>query len=231
MGLAGPEEAAALEARMAKDEELALLVARLEYAATIEARAVPPVAPPPGVRSRLMKQVRPDPVQAPNSWGLALAAGIAVLVGGAALVLYSQEKQKARTFGERAATAQAEASQARDELKSLEREEEALRGQLSSTDQQVASLKARDALSQIKIATLTSQLQNSPQAIAFVAWDAARQRGLLKTANLPAAGADKDYQLWIIDPAYKMPVNAGVLPVGDGAPAAQFRPLQPITKA
>ena len=126
----------------------------------------------------------------------------------------------------RKATRRARLSQA--ELQAAQKDAQAMRAELESTRQTVASLQARDELSQIKIATLTSLIQKTPNALAVVAWDGDRQRGLVKTTNVPAIRPDQDYQLWIIDPTYKQPVSAGTF-TAEGS--AQFIPTHPISKA
>ena len=45
------------------------------------------------------------------------------------------------------------------------------------------------------------------------------QRGVFVVQNLKPLPADKDYQLWVIDPKYPTPVSAGVFQVdADGMP-------------
>ncbi len=91
-------------------------------------------------------------------------------------------------------------------------------------------LKTQADLAQFKIATLSSMLGNSPQALAVAVWNPARQEGLLTVEKLPALAKDQDYQLWVVDPKYKDPVNGGVFSVDpDGVARVQFKPDQPIT--
>lgn len=100
------------------------------------------------------------------------------------------------------------------------------------TKQQIARLEKRNAFAQVQIATLASQLQNAPTATATVVWDAERQEGVLKVANVPPTDPDRDYQLWIVDPEYKQPVDAGVFSVAsDGARKIQFKPRLKVTSA
>lgn len=80
----------------------------------------------------------------------------------------------------------------------------------------IAALQHRDTLSQIRIASLTSQLDSAPKATAVVVWDADKQEGVLRTADVPPAGRERDYQLWIVDPQYGQPVDAGVFDVAQG---------------
>ena len=90
----------------------------------------------------------------------------------------------------------------------------------------------RDALAQMQVATLTSQIKNAPEATAAVVWDPELQRGVLNTTNVPANAADRDYQLWIVDPKYRQPVDAGVFTVEKSGRARYvFKPKSPITSA
>jgi len=93
-------------------------------------------------------------------------------------------------------------------------------------------LKLQADLAQFKIATLSSMLGNSPQALAVAVWNPARQEGLLTVEKLPVLAKDQDYQLWVVDPKYKDPVNGGVFSVDpDGVARVPFKPDQPITSA
>lgn len=261
LGLLEPQEATEFKARLVRDGELAELVARLEAAAAALGRNVPPSPPPPALKMRLLGEIRPaaasvsawQTFSAPR-W--ALAASFALLAGAAGMgLLYghadreakdlkeelqanqsalSKSQFRARQFQARIAQIQADEGSTEKtretlqaELKAAQKDAQILRTELESTRQTVATLQARDELSQIKIATLTSLIQKTPNALAVVAWDGGRQRGLLKTSNMPAR-PDQDYQLWIIDPAYKQPVSAGTF---QAQGAAQFKPMQPISKA
>jgi anti-sigma-K factor RskA len=100
------------------------------------------------------------------------------------------------------------------------------------TRKELAQLQQQDAASQMKIAMLTSQLASAPNATAVVVWDAEKQEGVLKVANVPQTAADRDYQLWIVDPQYGQPVDAGVFNVeGDGATEIRFKPKEKVTSA
>ena len=88
-------------------------------------------------------------------------------------------------------------------------------------------------LARMKIATLASMLGNSPQALAVAVWDPEHQRGVLSVAKLPALAADKDYQLWIIDPEYTNPVNGGIFQVdpATGEGRYEFKGNRPVEQA
>ena len=74
-------------------------------------------------------------------------------------------------------------------------------------------LQVEGDLAQFKIATLASMAGNSPQALAVAVWNPSTQKGLLRVEGLAALASDKDYQLWLIDPAYPAPVDGGVFTV------------------
>jgi anti-sigma-K factor RskA len=105
---------------------------------------------------------------------------------------------------------------------------------LASAQTRIASLQhdlqAQGTLADFKIATLVSQLKNSPQAIAVAVWNPAKQEGVLKVDKLPALAADKTYQLWVVDPQYPHPVDGGVFTVDPktGEQRVTFTGKQPI---
>ena len=87
------------------------------------------------------------------------------------------------------------------------------------------ALRTRQALAKVKVATLAAQNEAYAKGVAVVVWDAEKQQGIVKLANLPGLAAGQDYQLWIIDPKYPPPVSAGVVPVGaDGFAHVAFTP-------
>jgi anti-sigma-K factor RskA len=92
-------------------------------------------------------------------------------------------------------------------------------------------LKAQGDLAQFKITTLASLLNNSPQALAVAVWNPASQEGVLKVEKLPALAADKDYQLWVVDPQYPAPVDGGVFTVDPqtGEARIQFKAKQQVS--
>jgi anti-sigma-K factor RskA len=102
----------------------------------------------------------------------------------------------------------------------------------SQLEKRIAHLEQRDIFAQVQIATLSSKLENAPDANAVVVWDERRQRGVLKVTQVPRNAADRDYQLWMVDPRYKNPVSAGVFHVGnDGALRIPFQPATPVREA
>jgi anti-sigma-K factor RskA len=98
--------------------------------------------------------------------------------------------------------------------------------------QEARELRARDSLAKVKIATLSAQVDAYAKASAVIVWDAEKQRGIIKLANVPRPEAGKDYQLWVIDPKYPEPVSGGLVPVNEeGLARVSFEPDKPISKA
>jgi anti-sigma-K factor RskA len=111
--------------------------------------------------------------------------------------------------------------------------------QLALANQRLAETESRarrDAdLASFKISTLASLLGNSPQALAVAVWNPARQEGVLSVDKLPALAADQDYQLWIVDPQYPNPVDAGVFTVDPATGGAHItfkgnKPIRAVAK-
>jgi anti-sigma-K factor RskA len=106
--------------------------------------------------------------------------------------------------------------------------------QVSAAQTQIVALTARmqreGDLAQMKISTLASLLGNTPQAQAVAVWNPARQEGVISLAKLPLAGADKDYELWVI-PEGKgaTPIAAGLVSIAaDGSGRSVFRADKPV---
>ncbi|MES2697825.1 MAG: anti-sigma factor [Verrucomicrobiota bacterium] len=107
--------------------------------------------------------------------------------------------------------------------------------QLDDAKVRIATLSAeivveRD-LANYKISVLASLAKDQPQALAVAVWDPAKKTGVLKVEKLPALAANQDYQLWIVDPQYKDPVDGGVFTVdpATGATRVSFSAKQPVT--
>ncbi|MGB8463773.1 MAG: anti-sigma factor, partial [Terrimicrobiaceae bacterium] len=110
----------------------------------------------------------------------------------------------------------------------LETRISALESERDQLQVRVASLEARDPLRDIQPVMLAAQ-RGAPAGAQIVAlWDPQRKSGALHLAKLPDPAPGKDYQLWIITPESKKPVDAGIIP-----PASQclsFSATQPVTQ-
>ncbi len=97
---------------------------------------------------------------------------------------------------------------------------------------ELARLTKTNELNRVQIATLQSTVAEYKQGVAVVVWNSDTQQGILKLEKMPPVEQGKDYQLWVVDPAKKTPVNAGVVQVDDkGFAKVEFKPVAEISKA
>ncbi len=244
------------EAQLAADLELEQWVRELREttgALALTAQATPS----PRLKTNLLNQIQaaPDkvasvePINAPTPFRIstwipwAVAAGFALVAGWLGMEALLSREQTALMQTE----AQFAGIALRDAQNHLVAERIVLNRQiaadgeqladaqrrLTDTARQLASLtresKVQDDLSQLKIATLSSMLGNSPQALAVAVWNPAQQEGVFTVEKLPAAAAGQDYELWVIDPQQPKPVSGGVFTVGtDGRARMLFKPETPV---
>lgn len=240
LGMLAGEEAAAFRAALAKDPELQALVDDSAEAAASLTHALPGAKAPSEVLHRLLTQIRSERMHgaAPRAkaattewnwmpWALAASIATAAIVGvlaGAKVATFNAQ--------ERIANLDAQIEQADAERERLVKLVADLKVERTAMEKRIADLRQRDALSQVKIATLKVQLKAYAQVIAVAVWDAAAQQGVMRFDNLPAAAADRDYQMWIIDPRYDAPVSAGIFTAGTGGGMeVKFKPDRPIALA
>lgn len=87
-------------------------------------------------------------------------------------------------------------------------------------------------LSNIEVSVLGSKFESAPSASAVVVWDPEKQAGVIKLTGVPEPDAGSDYQLWIIDPQYKTPVDGGIITVRtDGISTVSFHGDRVISDA
>jgi anti-sigma-K factor RskA len=225
LGALESEERQAFERELEGDAELRRLVAELRGVSLAVAGTSPSVEPSAGMRARLLlafdEQAPPRPAQpgrrpaAYIPW--ALAAGLAALC-----LLLGYQLQGLR--------GQLDARQHR--IDELNRVADRLSAERADLQHAVLSLQQSNRLANMRIAVMSAQLQANPKAVAVSVWDNERQTGVLVVHHLKPPPPGKDYQLWIIDPGYPSPVDAGVLKVdaqGDGR--EDFSARRPIQHA
>jgi anti-sigma-K factor RskA len=230
------EEAAEFRAALQADPALQQTVDDFTAGAAALVYGLPITKAPPGVLSRVLAEVRgskPAPVAQLRLSFLpwAVAASFAV----AATIFYFKMSELHRTaldLRERHDAVLLEKAKAEEERQQSAERLAAANSERDALQKQISVLQSRDALAQVKIATLKSQLAAYAKVGAVAVWDAEKQTGIVKLDNLPEAGAGKDYQLWIIDPKYPAPVSAGVVAAEAGGVArVSFKPDRPITGA
>ncbi len=234
LGLLGGHEQVAFETALARDPELQHLTDGLRETAAGLAQLAAAGPPPPAVRARVLASVTSAapalPDQAPvfllPAWlGWSVAACLALAVS-----LLVRDNSALSDERQRLLERQALAQETSASLKNLLEAERILsRAQL---DQLRIAQQTTD-VAQLKIAALASLLSNSPAAQAIAVWNPATQEGVLDVSSLPALATDQDYQLWVVDPQYANPVDAGVFQVEptSGGKHFIFKPRQPVRTA
>jgi anti-sigma-K factor RskA len=222
LGALDAEETRAFDRQLQEDPELRALVADLRGITQLLAGTSSAREAPIGQRSRLIMEME-EPRGARRG---ALAGGVlpwALAAGLAALCLiFAWQTQSLRS--------ELEASQHR--VEALNRIADTLRTEGADLRQSVLTLQQSNRLANMRIALLNSQLRSDPQAVAVSVWDNDRQSGVVVLRHLKPPPQNKDYQLWIIDPRYPAPVDAGVLSVdASGNGRVDFKAKRPIQNA
>ncbi len=92
---------------------------------------------------------------------------------------------------------------------------------------EIAEARQSTSLGQLTFVTLTSPEPGHENAKVAVAWHPEKQTGVITIANMPPAGAGRDYQLWAVDANHPDPINAGIIHVDpNGITRVQFKPDQ-----
>ncbi len=144
-----------------------------------------------------------------------------------------------RRYQKAMAEAERSASQLQTQLAESAKATEALKQELAHRTEIADDLKqelakaiqAHDS-AKTQIAMLQSTVAEYKQGVAVVVWNPEKQEGILKLEKMPPVETGKDYQLWVVDPAHKTPVNAGIVKVDDkGFAKVDFKPVVDITDA
>jgi anti-sigma-K factor RskA len=259
LDLLTPAEQAEFTAALAEHPELAAIAASLRSTAAELAHTAPAAEPPADLKIRLLKTIAGDAsaARAPivtasrstilpfQTWiGFATAACFACLAAYFAQAYFNQsalnsafrDQQNLADLSLRSTKNQLAAERliAQRELADAAKRAADTAALITTLESRLAETKqqlfAQGTLADYKIATLASLLGNSPQAVAVAVWNPASQEGVLTVQKLPALAADKDYQLWVIDPQYSIPVDGGVFKVDPttGEGRLVFHPNRPV---
>ena len=151
--------------------------------------------------------------------------------------------KEAQDEGELLKTAVAKTGAVNDLLKQnlakAEASSQSLQQQLSESTKAAGDLKQELArvinlndTAKTQIAMLQSTVKEYKQGVAVVVWNSEKQEGILKLEKMPPVETGKDYQLWVVDPSKKTPVNAGVVRVdAKGFAKVDFKPTLDIQQA
>jgi anti-sigma-K factor RskA len=230
LGALTPEETGAFESALGRDVELQQFVTALRSSRDALAGSLPALAPPPALKQKILDQIaaqaRPTPAPASLAagsvrWFNWLPWALAACLAGLCAISVFEQKNLRQTIGEQA-----------QQLIDLNQLANGLRNQAQNLQTAVATLRETNRLANLRIAMLNSMLADSPKAVAVSLWDDQQQRGVFLVQNLKPLAADRDYQLWVMDPKYPSPVSAGVFQVdAQGNVRLQFKADKPIDTA
>ncbi len=116
------------------------------------------------------------------------------------------------------------------EIESLRKGEADAKTQSAKLTAEVAALKHQEQESQLQITTLQSKVWEYRRSEMLVVWDQKRSQGVVMLDKMPKVDSDKDYQLWVVDPAKPDPVSAGVVTVDSkGSGKTSFKPVEAVS--
>ena len=244
LGMLHGVEATAFQAALVATPELQRMVNEIAETAAAITRALPAANAPSEILPRLLTQIRSERMHGPvspaqaesagfNWMPWALAASIAIAAGAGFL---AGAKVTSVNSAERITQLSSKMERGDAEQQRLAAIIAALNEERVAMEKRVSDLRQRDAIFQVRIATLKVQKTALEKAYAnvaaFVIWDASGQNGVMRFDKLPQAAAGKVYQMWAIDPRYQAPVSAGVFSAEPGREFdVKFKPTREIATA
>jgi anti-sigma-K factor RskA len=211
IGAATAEEARMLAEHLASCESCRRTRDEFAEAATLLARDLDPVAPPPEVREHVIETIAEEDAEEDNviesrrrfihPWWLATAATFFLALWGW------------REFGIRVARENVRSQLA--QIEQLKVENSLLHEQKEKLSAEMSSLGSPDT----RAIALAGQ-QISPSASARVFLEPGKRRAIVFFQSLPSNPKDKSYQLWIIRADQPKPMSAGVFDVDNAGGAS-----------
>ncbi len=252
-------ERSAFETELKADRELRRLVDQLRAAAANVALLAPLAEPSAFLRERILADIADRsptssdhvvPFRLPHWTGWAAAVCFIVATGYFAVanfntrsqanLLRESERLARIESGNLSNLLEAERLISRQQIADLKNSQAdvatlgtRLNAERASATAQIADLKQQNALADLKIDSLASLVTGTPDARAIAVWNPHTQEGVLTVTKLPALPEGKDYQLWVVDPQYPIPVDGGVFQVDPvtGEARVTFKPNKPVATA
>ena len=173
-------------------------------------------------------------------WGSLAAAACLALMALTFRIGQDQLATRARVAEEAARLAEAETRATRNQLEAERILSAAQARQWQVSDAETTRLRAElktirteaaGNITELRIALLAAPAGQPAAALGAAVWDPSTQQGVLTVSKLPALAIDQDYQLWIFDPQYPTPVNAGVFTVDTttGEARVVFKANKPVS--
>lgn len=225
-------ERRAFENQLSRSTQLRGMVDELRSTAADLSFAAPQVQPPDALKQRILQAASTSAPQSASASVVAFpglrwapwvaAAGLAVVA-----TLFGLRANRLQAENESLQT-QRELAEVAGRMAQAQLNERTLLAERIVADLQ-AQLKRSEDLGRLRVTALASLLGNSPEARAIAVWDPSRESGLLTVEKLPAISEEQDYQIWVIDPQYPIPVDGGVFkPDATGRATLTFKGDKPI---
>ena len=249
LGALDDNEAREFEGALRVDAELRALVRELRSVAEALAGTAPALEPPAAVKARVLLEIdERRPAGAKRAPDAPIATRTAASISAPGRTPAAPPDAQARpwipwavaaamalvslAFYWQSAGLRSQLAAQAGHINELMASAELARSESVDLRQTVARLRESNRLASFRIALLDSLLAAAPKTIAVSVWDNERQDGVFIVRNLKPLPGDKDYQLWIIDPKYPSPVDAGVFQVdAKGNVREDFRAKLPIQTA
>jgi anti-sigma-K factor RskA len=236
LGLLEGEELAVFLRELDSSPSLRRAVGTYRATSVALAHSAPEVEPPAELRERvLLSAARREPLPAPRAAPvIPIARWLPLLAAACLAAALLPAERNAAILRSQNEELRLQRQAAESALADARRELEDTRHLLAEAGERSQALSARlrehDDLAHYKITTLASMLGDTPAALAVAVWDPTREQGVLSVSKLPALNSNKDYQLWVIDPQYPAPVNAGTFVVDPvtGDAHVVFRADKPV---
>jgi anti-sigma-K factor RskA len=209
VGACSPQEAAAIEAAMATDREIAAEVAAYRETAGALADAVPRLTPSASIKQELLERVQRERRPRLVARGTVSRPFLALLAASVII----------------AAALAVQNSQLRTQLAAREASEHATEVRLAAREKTLNAL--LEAENELTIVHLTSTADAGPGVQFF--WNQRQRLAVLHAFRLPPAAAGRAYELWIIKDG--KPIPAGVFNSEEGGHALVQDITLPATAA
>ncbi len=224
IGAATRDEQEALRDHIAQCDACGAALEEMTHAASLFARGLEPVNPPPSVKRALMNAIQTGhrkesggarTTVGPGRWLLPVAATIAICLLAWSQMLLLGQREKVQQAESKAELTARQARELADQKNSLERE-----------NQRLASLLASISSASTHTIALGGQPM-APAASAKVFLDTSGRQAFVFFHNLPANPNDKSYQLWVI-PVDGVPQGVGVFDVDHNGSASMVLQNLPV---
>ncbi len=225
---------ARLEARLSQEPELVAALNRCEETVAQGLLAdTPDVAPGPGLADKVAAMAATPTHSQPKAGSMAPTSsgrGLALTGWAAAAAFAVMSVLFYNQVGDRETEVkalQARVAQERETLMEVSSELAAVMDERELLANRIAQLNSKRALDQMRIATLSSELERA--SYGFAVFDTEANEGVIEVVNLPKIESTQDYQLWVVDPQYPNPVDGGIVQIDtSGRASVRFKSKQPV---